>query len=134
MKINTIFWLIYLALVILAITFNGTEHPFISEGPYATGKYLAWMAFLAFTGYSYYCSQKENLFKTIKTMLGLHWGRQIVTDLYIGLTLFIIFIFVHQDSVLVSVLWAIPALYFVNLTSLLYLALHYDSVVSFLVG
>ena len=132
MKTNGILWLIYALLVVVAIIFNGDEHPFISSGPSPAGKYIAWIAFAGFTAYSYYCSQRENLFKTINSMKGLHWGRQIGLDLYIGITLFMIFVFFHQDSILVPLLWLLPALAFVNLSSLLYVALHYDSLISLL--
>lgn len=127
MKLNKIMWISFALLVAVAIIFNGEEHPFISTSSYPAGKYIAWIAFLAFTSYSYYCGQRDNLFKTIKVMMGRAWGRQIGIDLYIGISLFMILIFVHQDSTLIPLLWLLPALTFVNLSSLLYIALHYDS-------
>lgn len=134
MRTNNIIWLGYIALVVIAILCNGEEHPFISYGPLAVGKYIMWLAFLGFTAYSYYCGERENLFRTIKTMLSLHWGRQIGADLYIGLSLFITLTFFHQDNVLVPLLWMVPSLYFVNLATLLYVALHYDSIVFMLMN
>ncbi|MEQ9423649.1 MAG: hypothetical protein RJQ09_04470 [Cyclobacteriaceae bacterium] len=128
-----LFWLIYLIFVVAAIALNGDESPFVSYGPYSFGKYLAWAAFLAFTAFSYHCSLHENLFKTMKTMSGMYWGRQIGIDLYIGLTLFILLIYAHQQSGLVVLLWLIPLISFVNLATLLYIALHYDSLVAFLI-
>jgi len=125
-------WLAFGGLVAVAIIFNGDEHPFISSSPYPAGKYIAWLAFLAFSGYSYHCGKNDNLFKMIKVMMGRGWGRQIGMDLYIGITLFILLTFVHQDSMLIPLLWVLPALIFVNLASLLYIALHYDSLVRLL--
>ena len=134
MKTNKIMWLVYGVLVLVAILYNGDGHPFISYSSYPAGKYIAWLAFIGFTGYSYYCSRKDNLFKTIKVMIDRAWGRQIGIDLYIGITLFMVLIFVHQDSVLIPLLWLVPALVFVNLASLLYVALHYDSLIRLIVG
>ncbi|MEO9803233.1 MAG: hypothetical protein ABJF04_08305 [Reichenbachiella sp.] len=134
MRTNNLIWAVYFVLVVVAIIFNGGEHPIISSGPYAYGKYIAWLAFIAFTGYSYYCSTKESLFRTTKTMLKLHWGRQIGTDLYIGLSLFMIMVFFHQESIVAPLLWVLPAIAFVNLATLLYVALHYDSIVQMLMS
>jgi len=134
MKLNTLMWVSFATLIVLAILFNGEEDPFVSSGDYPAGKYIAWLAFLGFTAYSYHCGKHDNLFKTIKVMMGRGWGRQIGMDLYIGITLFIILTFVHQDSALIPILWILPALAFVNLASLLYIALHYDSLVSLFLG
>ena len=134
MKLNKTLWLAFVALVAIAIIFNGDEHPFISSGAYPAGKYIAWLAFLGFTAYTYHCGKRDNLFKTIKVMMDRGWGRQIGMDLYIGITLFIILTFVHQDSALIPILWMLPALAFVNLASLLYIALHYDSLVIMFLG
>ncbi|SMD35390.1 hypothetical protein SAMN04488029_2492 [Reichenbachiella faecimaris] len=134
MRINNIIWLLYVVLVAIAILFNGEEHPFISHGPYPIGKSIIWCAFLAFSGYSYFCSAKESLFRTIKSMLKLHWGRQIGTDLYLGLVLFMLFMFFHQESWLIPLFWLLPVLAFANLATLLYLALHYDSIVRLLLS
>jgi len=55
MKLDKIMWLAFVVLVAVAIIFNGDEHPFISSSPYPAGKYIAWLAFLSFSGYSYHC-------------------------------------------------------------------------------
>lgn len=133
MKSKNISWLIYVSFVLLAIFIN-SEHPFMSFGPHSYGKYLMWLLFLVFSAYTYHCSSHESLFKTIKTMNGLYWGRQIGIDLYLGLFMFIAFVFFHQQTVLVSLLWIIPILIFGNLATLLYLALHYDSIVFLIFG
>lgn len=127
MKTKNIAWIVYFIFVLLAIYFNKDEDPFFSTGIYPFGKYIFWLSFTIFTGYTYYCSRNENLFRTIKTMQGLFWGRQIGIDLYIGLLLFIGLIGFHQSSVLIALLWAVPVLAFGNLATLLYLALYYDS-------
>jgi len=90
---------------------------------------LAMVACL-FTAYSIYCSGRENIFKTIRTMAWLHWGRQIGTDLYLGLLLFLAVIYLHQGSVLVLAAWLIPVLLFANLATLLYVAIHFEALVA----
>lgn len=127
------FWLIYLAFVIVAIVFAKDESPFISSGPMPFGKYLSWLAFIAFTIYSYHASMHENLFKTIKTMMGLYWGRQIGIDLYIGLMIFMPVIYLNEGSLWIALIWLIPVLAFANLATLLYLAINFDAIVGLIV-
>lgn len=127
-------WIVYAAFVAIATVSNGGEDPFVSKGPYPVGKYLAWIAFLLFTAYSFHCSRNENLFKTIKVMKGLHWGRQIGIDLYIGAFLFTILIYANEQSALLALFWFIPIVAFVNLATLLYVALNYDSLVQLLIS
>lgn len=62
-------------------------------------------------------------------MSGLHWGRQIGIDLYIGITIMAFFIYLHSGSVFVLLLWLLPLFAFANLATLLYIAIHYDSIV-----
>ena len=102
MNAHTISWTIYAVFVAIAIAFNGEDAAFISYGPYGWGKYLFWVLFIVFTLYTYHCSTKESLFKTIKVMRNLYWGKQIGIDLYIGLIIFLGLIFLHQPSELNS--------------------------------
>ncbi len=127
---KNIAWIIYALFVLFAILANGEESIFSSSGSYPFGKYFFWGCFFAFTVYTYHCSQNENLFRTIKIMNGLFWGRQIGIDLYIGLLLFISLIALHQGSVLLMLMWVVPILAFGNLATLLYVALHYDSLIA----
>ena len=63
----------------------------------------------------------------------LHWGRQIGTDLYVGLfiSLFIIFL---NGGALVTLLWLVPILIYANLVVLLYIAINFESIVTKLLG
>lgn len=124
-----VLWVVFFAFVICAIYFNWHENIFSVNKPLGAGKFLFWAAFIVFTAYSIYCSFKENLFKTIKVMSGLHWGRQIGLDLYIGISIFAFFIYLHSGSVLVLLLWLLPLIVFANLATLLYIAIHYDSII-----
>ncbi len=63
----------------------------------------------------------------------MHWGRQISADLYLGLFIALIIIFLN-DGALVTLLWLVPILISANLAVLLYLALNFDTIVSKLLG
>ena len=91
--------------------------------PLALAKVLVWTLLVGFLAYSIYCSSRENLF-----LSGLHWGRQIGLDLYLGLflTLFIIYL---NEGALAALFWLIPTLLSANLSILLYFAIHFDSIV-----
>lgn len=93
-----------------------------------------WALFLGFTAYTILCSSQENLFAGFRVVLGRHWGRQVLTDLYIGLLLPCVIIYLHSGSMWVLLLWLAPILAFANLAILLYFAIHYDSLVAKFLG
>jgi hypothetical protein len=130
MNQNLISWAVFAAFVACALGLGW--HPAILrfDGPMAPAKLIVWLAFLLFTAYSIYCSGRENIFKTIRIMARLHWGRQIGTDLYLGLLLFLAVIYLHQGSALVLAAWLIPVLLFANLATLLYVAIHFETLVA----
>lgn len=126
---KNLLWIAFFVFVFCAIYFNWHENIFTYEKPLDIGKFAFWAAFIGFTAYSIYCSSKEDLFKTMKVMSGLHWGRQIGIDLYIGISILAFFIYLHSGSMLVLLLWLLPLIAFANLATLLYRAIHYDSLV-----
>jgi hypothetical protein len=130
MKANLISWGVFAAFVTCAIGVGWHATLFRFDGPMGAAKLTVWLAFLLFTAYSVYCSSRENIFKTIRTMARLHWGRQIGTDLYLGLLLFLAVIYLHQGSALVLAAWLIPVLLFANLATLLYVAIHFESLMA----
>ena len=126
-------WVLFAVFVVLAIAFN--EEPiFLSSGPYAAGKIVAWVAFLAFLLYSLDVGNKESFFKALKRMYPILWSRQIGIDLYIGVSMFLTLMYINESSIIVFCLWLIPTIIYANLATLLYLALHYDSIVNLLIG
>ena len=127
---KTIPWLVFAVIAGCALAFGRTEALFVSRSALPAGKYLAWAAFIAFLAYSIYCSSRENIFRSVASMAKFHWGRQIGIDLYLGLAIFLFLIYLHQGSLLVVLLWLLPVLAFANLATLLYLAIHYDSIVA----
>ncbi|MBX7220568.1 MAG: hypothetical protein K1Y36_11525 [Blastocatellia bacterium] len=130
MTLNRLLWGSFILCAGCALYFSGGDHPFISQGPLPAGKYLLWAVFTGFTAYTVYCSQRENLLKTLQHMATLHWGRQVGLDLYLGLTLSLFMIALNEKSVWVALLWLPPVYAFGNLATLLYFAIHYDSVVA----
>jgi len=87
-------------------------------------------AFFLFLGYTLYCSEKENLFKSIGKIAKLHWGRQIGVDLYIGLFFQSYLIYLNEESVLETIIWVIPLLVYGNIATLLYWLLNAGSILT----
>lgn len=125
---KNLLWLVYFAFVAAVVYFDWHSRIFTYQTQLDIGKYVLWLAFISFTAFSYYCSSKENLFKTVKKMSELFWGRQILIDLYIGLLLSLFIIYLHSGSVVVVLIWLLPCLLFGNLATLLYFAIHYNSI------
>ncbi len=99
---NNLLWIVFIAFVILAVAFKSSEPLFISNGPYACGKYLAWLLFFSFLGYTIYCSSKESFFRSLRRLYPILWARQIGLDLYIGLVLTSFLIYLNEGSMLNS--------------------------------
>jgi hypothetical protein len=123
-------WAAYFLFVGLALAANWHDRLFRFDTPHAAGKAVVWALFLGFTAYTIYCSSRENLLAGFRVVLGRQWGRQVLADLYIGLLLPITIICLHSGSALVLLLWLAPILAFANLATLLYFAIHYDSLVA----
>ena len=123
-------WVIFFIFSITAIYFHEGEPIFLSNGAYSWGKVMTWIMFISFLAYSIYCSKKENIFKTIKTISPLYWTRQIGIDLYIGVLITAFIIFLNEGSLLILAFWLVPLILFANLASLLYIAINFDSIVS----
>lgn len=123
-------WFVFAIFALTAMYFHDGEPLFGSTGPYPAGKAIAWLLFICFFAYSIYCSTKENIFKTIKTISSLYWARQIGIDLYIGVAMALFLIYLVEGSLLILVLWCIPLILFANLATLLYVAMNYNAIVS----
>jgi hypothetical protein len=130
MKQNLISWGVFVAFVAGAVGSGWHTAIFRFDGPMGLAKIAVWLIFLLFTGYSIYCSGRENIFKTIKSMARLHRGRQIGIDLYLGLLLSLSVIYLHEGSMVVLAAWLVPVLLFANLATLLYVAIHFESLVA----
>ena len=126
---KNLLWVIFIVFAILGVATKEDASIFVSHGPYGAGKYITWLLFFGFLGYTLYANRKENFFKSIKRMSEMYWGWQVGLDLYIGLLLPLLIIYLHGGS-LVFLLWIIPVLINANLFTLLYFALNYDSLVA----
>lgn len=114
---------------IAALILNWDSNPFRFDGEYAVIKIGLWILFIAFSSYSGYCTLKEDIFQTIKEVIRFHFGRQICFDLYLGALLIFFIIFLNEPTILGFFAWCIPMLFFVNLLSILYFAIHFDELV-----
>lgn len=93
-------------------------------------RWIAAVILVVFTGYSIYCNFKESFFTFFKKLWSSYFGRQVTFDLYIGLGLFMFFVYLLEGSVATTLLWLIPAIPFVNVVSLLYFVINFDKIVS----
>lgn len=126
-------WGLYGAFAAYAIHTYGHDAMFQFSGPLGSTKLLVWLALALFLIYSVYCSVREDLFRSIGAIVKLHWGRQIGADLYLGLFIALIIIYLHEGPAAVLI-WIVPTLAFANLSILLYVALNFDSIAMKLMG
>lgn len=126
---RNLLWIIFIGFAIMGLMTMTDESLFTSNSPYPFGKYLIWLIFVAFMSYTIYASRKENFFKSIKKINQLYWGRQVGLDLYIGLLLPLLIVYLNGGTV-VFFLWLVPILINANLFTLLYFAMNYDSLVA----
>jgi len=123
-------WTVFLAFLVTALGLGWHDQLFSFTGSLPAGKYAIWAVFLVFLGYSIHCTFRENFFRSFRQVLELHWGRQIVMDLGLGLCLMLFIVYLHEGSLLAAALWLVPTLAFGNLATLLYVAIHYDALVA----
>ena len=121
-------WIAYFAFVVLALVSNWHASMLDFSLPLAGAKALLWLILLGFLSYSLYASGQENIAHIIRTMAASWWGRQIGIDLYLGLMIVLLIIYLNQGLV-VMLLWFVPVLIFANLAALLYMAIHFDHIV-----
>ncbi len=130
MRQSLISWGVFAGFVVCAVGLGWHDSIWRFSGMMGAAKGIVWATFLLFTAYSVYCSRRENIFKSIRSMAQLQWGRQVGIDLYLGLALSLSVIYMHQGSLIPLALWLIPVLLFANLATLLYVAIHFESLVT----
>jgi hypothetical protein len=136
MKINKralALWGLYGAFAFYAVSTFWHETMFRFSGPLGNAKLLLWFVLAGFLTYSVYCSWREDLFRSIGSIAKLHWGRQIGADLYLGLFVGILIIYLHEGPA-AALIWLIPTLAFGNLSILLFVATNFDSIVVKFIG
>ena len=122
-------WGIYGAFALYAVYTNWHQTMLQFSGPLGALKIVVWATLIGFLAYSVYCTSREDLFRSIGVIAKLHWGRQIGTDLYLGLLIGILIIYLNEGAV-VALIWFLPTLAFANLSILLYVAINFDSIVT----
>ena len=126
-------WGLYALFAVYALYAYWHETIFRFNGPLGGTKLTVWVALGGFLIYSVYCSSREDLFRSVGAIGRLHWGRQIGTDLYLGLLIGILIIYLHEGPT-AALIWTVPTLVFANLSMLLYLAVNFDSIVARFLG
>ena len=128
-KMNML-WIFYFGFAAYAMLTHTGEPLFSLAGPYGWGKAVTWVTLFVFLIFSLYCTVRENFFKSIYKVNGYLWGRQVGIDLYIGLLVPLMLIYLNEGSLLVVAIWFVPILLLANLATLLYLAMNYQSLVA----
>jgi len=127
---KSLFWPIFWLFVFVAIFANWDTQLLninSSAGLVRTVLFAIWVSFVA---YSYYCSRKENIFRTIGVINKFHWARQIEIDLYISVFLSIALVYLVTESVLATAFWSLAFIPFANMGILLFIILHVDEIIS----
>jgi hypothetical protein len=117
-----------------AALFGSREGLFTTQSDYGAGKTTLFIVYLLFLAYSVYATKKENFFKTLNSMFGSWWGRQVGADLYISVFLSLALIYIVEGSLLITLLWFVPVIVFANLAILPYLILNYGVIVGLLLN
>jgi hypothetical protein len=126
---NNLLWVIFLVFACIGVATKKDTSIFISQSQYGTGKYCIWLLFFGFFSYTFFASRKENFYKSIRHISQMYWGRQIIIDLYIGIILPLLIIYLH-GGIFILLIWLFPVLINANLFTLLYFALNYDSIIA----
>lgn len=92
-------------------------------------RWLALIVIILFSAYTVYASRTENFWKSLKTVMALKWGRQVVADLYIGLFIFNFIIYLNEGSALITLAWLVPTLILGNIVPLIYVVLNFESLI-----
>ncbi|MEM1175742.1 MAG: hypothetical protein AAGA33_07490 [Pseudomonadota bacterium] len=132
-KSGWLLWGLYGAFAVYAVAIGVQAKTFVFSGPLGGIKAMVWLALFVFLAYSVYCSVTENFFRSVRSIASLQWGRQIGADLYLGLCLSLLIIYLN-DGFWVAVVWLLPILIYANLAVLLYVALHFDSIAARFLG
>ncbi len=93
-------------------------------------KYALLLTLILFVCYTIYCSYKENFFKSVKKVWGLHWGRQVTIDLYIGLLIQFFLVYLTEKSLILALMWLVPTLVYGNIIPLTYFVTHFEMIVA----
>ena len=83
--------------------------------------WLVLVVFVAFSGFTVFVTWKENFWKSCKYVWAKLWGIQVTMDLFIGILLFHIFVYLREGSLVTTLCWLVPSLIFGNPVTLIYM-------------
>ncbi len=89
-----------------------------------TAKLIAWLGVLAMTVVLIYGFTVGNFFEDGSVILNNPWGIVSLVDLYVGFSIFSIWIVFRERNVLVSVVWVVAMMIFGFFTGALYVAIN----------
>lgn len=84
---------------------------------------VVWLFALLFLASLVYAGMNASLFDASGQIWGMLWGKVMWADLYLGLFVFSLWIFIREKSPIVASLWTIALIFLGNLASLVYLAI-----------
>ena len=93
-------------------------------------RWIALVVFVVFSLYSLFLFKAENFFRSIRSILSLGWGRQIVMDLYAGIFLFSFIVYLNEGSIAITLAWTAAFAVIGNPATLLYFVINFHSLVS----
>lgn len=93
-------------------------------------RWIALVLLIFFSAYTIYASRTESFWRSLKTVMALKWGRQVVIDLYLGLLLFNFFVYLNEGSALAMLAWLLPTLILGNIVPLIYFVVSFQSLIS----
>ena len=121
-------WLFYAVFLICAVLFGAREGFLGTESPLGAGKVVLLAVYLGFLAFSLHATRRENFFRSIGKINALLWGRQVGVDLYIGVLLSLLLIWLVEGSLGVMLLWLVPVVVFANLAILPYVLLNFAAI------
>lgn len=95
-----------------------------------TFRWIAVVIFVVFSLYSLFLFKVENFWRSIKAILALKWGQQIVIDLYIGHLLLGFIVYLNEASGLIALVWLAAFSIIGSPATLLYFILNFQTLVS----
>ncbi|MCA9559355.1 MAG: hypothetical protein KC583_12420 [Myxococcales bacterium] len=128
--LNVLGWIGYAATVAVAFATGWHDDILTFAGAAGGAKATLWIVWLGFLAYSIHCARHENLFRTVGLVGRYFWGRQICADLYISATLSLAIIHLNSADLVVTLLWVLPVLFYVNLAILVYVLVHFEQLIA----
>lgn len=83
--------------------------------------FLCLLTLISFSCFTIYVTAKENFFNSCRYVWAKLWGVQVTMDLFIGIFLFHIFVYLREGSLITTLSWLIPSLIIGNPVTLLYM-------------